>query len=56
MSKIENQRSEGLRKPHEDVVAQACKDKRVLRDDELDAVVGGHLVWTIKPAVITSYS
>jgi hypothetical protein len=56
MSKIENRRSEGLPEPHEDVVAEACKENRVLRDDELDAVVGGHLRWTIKPAVVTSYS
>jgi hypothetical protein len=56
MSKIESRGSEGLPKPHEDVVAEACKENRVLRDDELDAVVGGHLRWTIKPAVVTSYS
>jgi hypothetical protein len=56
MSKIENRRSEGLPEPHEDVVAEACKDTRVLQDDELEAVAGGHMRWTVKPAFVTSYS
>lgn len=56
MGKIENRRSEGLRKLHEDVVAEACKDTRVLQDDELDTVAGGYMRWTVKPALVTSYS
>jgi hypothetical protein len=56
MSHIEKQPADDLREPHQDVAAETCSDKSVLRDDELDAATGGYLQYKLKNCVVTSYS
>jgi hypothetical protein len=56
IGKVENEPSEAVHKPHEDVAAEVCMDASMLNDKELDAVAGGYLTYKMKNVMVTSYS